>query len=123
MTIDPSLAKWAQETGNSHLVESSASSLALMTYATRPEAAPVPPDDVLTAWHRALARDRMVALESAAAFVRTAAGAGWSAERICAAVGVDPTVAPDVLVARLSSEAAELHPQNAPGIWGVPPSE
>lgn len=78
------------------------------------------PDDVLEHWHLLLATRRRLAVQAEDAFITQALRAGWSWDRLAAALGL-----PDASAARQRQEfiAAELvrtHPWHDARPWHLP---
>lgn len=118
--VEPALATWLRdEVGD--LVDSMQSELTMLLTvsarnARRDDTATVP-DDVLTAWHRELARQRHIVGHAEVTFVEQARRSGWPDSRIATVLGLDDDVEVQDHVDSREAALTRTHPSQRPQPW------
>lgn len=119
--VEPALATWLRDEVGGLVVDSMQSELGMLMTVTarntrRGDTAAVP-DDVLTAWHRELARQRHVVGHAEAAFVKQARRSGWPDSRIATVLGLDDDVEVQDHLDSLEAALTRTHPSQRPAPW------
>lgn len=117
--MEPAIADWLRsEIGD--LTESMQSELPMLVVVSQrseSRGSPGLPDEVLTAWHRELARQRHVVGHAEVSFMEQARRAGWTDDRISSVLGLDDDVRVQDHLDALASSLARMHPSQRPVPW------
>lgn len=123
MGVEKVIERWVTEQLGERVVQMlppNQDGLGVMTLAVRranAEIPPVPPEEVLVAWHRALAGARTTLQQSEDDFLRSARAAGWPDERIAEMLGLADVAELVTHQQRLKRLLVDQHPSRRPSPW------